>query len=242
MIEVNLIPDVKRELLHTRKVRNLVVSASMIAAAASAGTLIVLGIVLGSVQIASNVASNSIKSKYKELSSKTDINNLLTIQNQLTQIDTISNTKGIYSRIFDVANAVNPQAPNNVTMSSIKYSATDKTITIEGSASGGFNAVDALKKTIINTKLKYTMDSESTETNLSSNVTIADTSYGEDASGSKKLNFTLVFTYADVLLSNTAKNLTVETPNGSVDVTDSKTHVPDSLFQSSASSNDKENN
>lgn len=239
MIEVNLIPDVKREYLHAQRVRNTVISVSMLVAAAAAGAVIVLGLALGSLQFASGQADNSIKSKYKELSDKPDINDLLTIQNQLTQIDMISSNRGVNSRIFDTLSAVNPQAPNNVTMSTVRYNASEKTITIEGSTAGGFNAVDALKKTILNTKLKYTKDSESTETPLSSSVRITNTAYAEDSGGEKKLTFTLTFSYPEELLSNSVKSLVIVSPTGSVDVTDSKKHVPDSLFEAK-DSNKKE--
>ena len=239
MIEVNLIPDVKREYLHAQRVRNTVISVSMLVAAAAAGTVIVLGLALGSLQFASGQADNSIKSKYKELSDKPDINDLLTIQNQLTQIDMISSNRGVNSRIFDTLSAVNPQAPNNVTMSTVRYNASEKTITIEGSTAGGFNAVDALKKTILNTKLKYTKDSESAETLLSSSVRITNTAYAEDSGGEKKLTFTLTFSYPEELLSNSVKSLVIVSPTGSVDVTDSKKHVPDSLFEAK-DSNKKE--
>ena len=179
--------------------------------------------------------SRPIKSKYKELSDKPDINDLLTIQNQLIQIDMISSNRGVNSRIFDTLSAVNPQAPNNVTMSTVRYNASEKTITIEGSTAGGFNAVDALKKTILNTKLKYTKDSESAETLLSSSVRITNTAYAEDSGGEKKLTFTLTFSYPEELLSNSVKSLVIVSPTGSVDVTDSKKHVPDSLFEAKAS-------
>lgn len=239
MIEVNLIPDVKREYLHAQRVRNTVISVSMLVAAAAAGAVIVLGLALGSLQFASGQADNSIKSKYKELSDKPDINDLLTIQNQLTQIDMISSNRGVNSRIFDTLSAVNPQAPNNVTMSTVRYNASEKTITIEGSTAGGFNAVDALKKTILNTKLKYTKDSESAETPLSISVRITNTAYAEDSGGEKKLTFTLTFSYPEELLSNSVKSLVIVSPTGSVDVTDSKKHVPDSLFEAK-DSNKKE--
>ena len=239
MIEVNLIPDVKKEYLRAQRVRNMVISVSMLVAAVSAGVVVVLGLGLGSMQFASGQADNSIKNKYKELSDKPDVNDLLTIQNQLTQIDSISSNKGVNSRIFDVLSAVNPQAPNNVAMSTVRHNAAEKTITIEGSAAGGFNAVDALKKTILNTKLKYTKDSESSDTPLSSSVTISNTAYTEDSGGEKKLTFTLSFVYPEELLSNKIKSLVSASPTGSVDATDSKTHVPDSLFEAK-SSNKKE--
>ena len=72
----------------------MVISVSMLVAAVSAGGVVVLGQGLGSMQFASGQADNSIKNKYKELSDKPDVNDLLTIQNQLTQIDSISSNKG----------------------------------------------------------------------------------------------------------------------------------------------------
>ena len=47
MIEINLIPDVKRELLRTRTMRNAVISLSMIIGIGAIGLAAVLGAVLG---------------------------------------------------------------------------------------------------------------------------------------------------------------------------------------------------
>ena len=44
------------------------------------------------------------------------------------------------------------------------------------------------------------------------------------------------------LVSNSYKNVTIVTPTGSIDVTDSKTRVPDGLFAASSSNDNKEDN
>ena len=236
MIELNLVPDVKQEFIKAQRVRNMVTAGSVLAMLISGGVVVALLMyTFGAQTLMRTLADNGIKSEFGKLSSHEDLGKSLTIQNQLTQIDMISSNRGVNSRIFDILSAVNPQAPNNVTMSTVRYNASEKTITIEGSTAGGFNAVDALKKTILNTKLKYTKDSESAETPLSSSVRITNTAYAEDSGGEKKLTFTLTFSYPEELLSNSVKSLVIVSPTGSVDVTDSKKHVPDSLFEAKTS-------
>lgn len=235
MIEVNLIPDVKQEFLRAQSMRNKVISLSIIISIVAVGLIVALGLVLGTETVRDALADSSIKSEYKKLQSVDNIEDLLTIQNQLSEISNVSSQKAITSRMFDVLAAINPAAPNNVRMTSINIDPSSKTLTIEGSASNSFTATDAFKKTILNTTLQYTRDGASATDPLTSDVTLSDASYGTDASGARVLQFKLSFVYPDALFSNTVSGLKVVSPTGSVDVTDSRLRVPDSLFNSSSS-------
>lgn len=48
MIEINLLPNVKRELLKTRAMRNRVISISFLVGGASIAAVVVLALILGS--------------------------------------------------------------------------------------------------------------------------------------------------------------------------------------------------
>lgn len=240
MIEINLLPNVKRELLKTRVMRNRVISISFLVGGASIAAVVVLALILGSQIAGEAVQSGVIKDKNDKLMAVEDLNKVVTIQNQLTKINEQHSRKKINSRIFDVVTAVNPVAPNNVSFSDIKVNPESKTITLEGSAVNGYSALETLKKTILNTKVQTTDGDKSSEVSLTKEIKDGDTSFGENSEGKKVLQFSFSFEYAEELLAP-ANNGTVSvlTPTGKVDVTDSRQGIPDSLFKSNSKKQEK---
>ena len=240
MIEINLLPNVKRELLKTRVMRNRVISISFLVGGASIAAVVLLALILGSQIAAEAVQNGVIKDRNDKLMAVEDLNKVVTIQNQLTKINEQHSGKKINSRIFDVVTAVNPVAPNNVSFSDIKVNPESKTITLEGSAVNGYSALETLKKTILNTKVQTTDGDKSSEVSLTKEIKDGDTSFGENSEGKKVLQFSFSFEYAEELLAP-ANNGTVSvlTPTGKVDVTDSRQGIPDSLFKSNSKKQEK---
>ena len=241
MIEINLLPNVKRELLKTRAMRNRVISISFLVGGASIATVVVLALILGSQFAAEAVQGGVIKDRNDKLMAVEDLNKVVTIQHQLTKINEQHSRKKLNSRIFDVVTAVNPVAPNNVSFSDIKVNPESKTITLEGSAVNGYSALETLKKTILNTKVQTTDGDKSSEVSLTKEIKDGDTSFGENSEGKKVLQFSFSFEYAEELLSPANNNGTVSvlTPTGKVDVTDSRQGIPDSLFKSNSKKQEK---
>ncbi len=240
MIEINLLPNVKRELLKTRAMRNRVISISFLVGGASIAAVVVLALILGSQIAAEAVQNGVIKDRNDKLMAVEDLNKVVTIQHQLTKINEQHSGKKLNSRIFDVVTAVNPVAPNNVSFSDIKVNPGSKTITLEGSAVNGYSALETLKKTILNTKVQTTDGDKSSEVSLTKEIKDGDTSFGENSEGKKVLQFSFSFEYAEELLAP-ANNGTVSvlTPTGRVDVTDSRQGIPDSLFKSNSKKQEK---
>ena len=240
MIEINLLPNVKRELLKTRAMRNRVISISFLVGGASITAVVVLALILGSQIAAEAVQGRVIKDRNDKLMAVEDLNKVVTIQHQLTKINEQHSGKKINSRVFDVVTAVNPVAPNNVSFSDIKVNPESKTITLEGSAVNGYSALETLKKTILNTKVQTTDGDKSSEVSLTKEIKDGDTSFGENSEGKKVLQFSFSFEYAEELLAP-ANNGTVSvlTPTGKVDVTDSRQGIPDSLFKSNSKKQEK---
>ena len=240
MIEINLLPNVKRELLKTRAMRNRVISISFLVGGASIAAVVVLALILGSQIAAEAVQNGVIKDRSDKLMAVEDLNKVVTIQHQLTKINEQHSGKKINSRIFDVVTAVNPVVPNNVSFSDIKVNPGSKTITLEGSAVNGYSALETLKKTILNTKVQTTDGDKSSEVSLTKEIKDGDTSFGENSEGKKVLQFSFSFEYAEELLAP-ANNGTVSvlTPTGKVDVTDSRQGIPDSLFKSNSKKQEK---
>lgn len=239
MIEINLVPDVKQELIRANRVRAVVISSTILVGIAAAGIVALLAAYLFLGQaVRSNLADAAIKDKSNQLSNVNDLNKTLTIQHQLAKLPELHDQKNITSRFFDLLVAINPPAPNQVSFSLARLDSDQKTVRLEGQGVNGYTSADVLKKTILNTTISYHDGSNNTKsTPLTDNVSTTELSYGEDATGKKVLRFTLTFTYDEALFSRSSQDAIIVRP-GRQNVTDSFEHLPESLFSDRVS--DKE--
>ena len=229
MIEINLVPDIKQELIKAGRVRTKVIMGAIFVGIVSVAVVILLAFYVFGVQTARNIfADSAIKSGNEKLMAITDLSKTLTIQNQLTKITILNDDKKVDSRTFDLLTAIIPPAPNNILISDMTIDSTTNTITINGQATNSYAAVEVFKKTIDGAVVKFT-GSGSDGVKLASNISTSDTRYGEDSSGAKVLRFTISFNYATELFSPKSKNVSVVvTTQGNV--TDSHLGVPQSFF------------
>jgi hypothetical protein len=230
MIEINLVPDVKQELINAQRVRTSVISLSILVGMAAIAVVIVLAVWVFGVQAARGALSDdTIKKESQKLSQVADISNMLTIQNQLSKLPEMHDSKSIDSRIFDVLATINPPAPNNVMINNLSLDSSSKTIKIEAHATNRYNALEVFKKTISATTFEYVKDGKKQSVPLASQMSHSDVSYGDDASGGVVLRFAISFVYPDELFARTAENATIVAPTRT-NVTDSFLGVPNSLF------------
>jgi hypothetical protein len=236
MIEINLIPDVKQEFLKAQKLRNATISISILAGLGAIAITAVLALLLGAQLIHENIQKDAVKSEFAKLQKVSDVNDLLTIQSQLAALPVLQKNKSMTSRVFDTIVAITPNDQNQIKISNLQIDPESNTMTIEGSTVSGFTATDVFRKTILNTKVTYRSGDEDTTVPLTEEVMMGPTSYGEDSTGARVLRFKLSFEYPSELLTNAGTSVRVQSPTGQVDVTDSKTRVPDSLFSQQAQS------
>jgi len=231
MIEINLVPDVKQELIKAQRIRSTVISFSIVIGIIAAGAVTALAIYAFPVQsLRGAVVDDAIKKGGAQLTGVTDLSKTLTIQNQLTKISSLHDAAPIDSRVFDMLVAIIPPSPNDVQISDLTIDSTSGTITMDGQAANSYAAVEVFKKTIDGAVVKFTDGSgTSQQVPLATNISTSNTSYGEDASGNKVLRFTLSFTYAPELFSALSKNATV-TVAAQGNATDSFLGVPTSIF------------
>ena len=231
MIEINLVPDVKQELIKAQRIRSTVIAASLLIGSISVAVVALLVMYIFTVQaVRGGLVDNAIKQGSDKLASVEDLSKVLTIQNQLTKISDLNSNKNIYSRIFDLLSSIIPPSPNDVQISNLKIDSTTDLITIEGQASNSYAAVEVFKKTIEGAKVRYIdSNNKAQEVTLASSISTSDTSYGEDSSGIKVLRFTISFVYAPELFSLASKNASVViTIKGNA--TDSYIDIPKSIF------------
>ena len=238
MIEINLIPDVKQEFLKVQKLRNATISISILAGMGAIGITAILALLLGAQLIHENIQKDAVKNEFAKLQKVSGVDDLLTIQNQLATIPMLQKDKSMTSRVFDTIVAITPNDQNQIKISNLQIDPESNTMTIEGSTVNGFTATDVFRKTILNTKVTYASGGEGRDTTvpLTDDVKMGPTSYGEDSTGARVLRFKLSFEYPPELLTNAGTSVRVQSPSGQIDVTDSKTRVPDSLFTQRAQS------
>lgn len=240
MIEINLVPDVKQELIKAQRVRASVISVAILSGLIAGGVVVLLAIWVFGVQTARGVIlDNTIQSESETLASVEDVNETLTIQNQLSKISEMHNNKTITSRVFDILTTINPPEPNNVAITNLTLDLDASTITIEAQAANGYPALETFKKTIAATTFRYSQDGEQFSVPLASDMSDSERSYGEDASGARVLRFTLSFVYPEELFSRAAESATIVAPERT-NATDSFQGVPRSLFTQRANDVEEE--
>ncbi len=238
MIEINLIPDVKQELLKAQRARAVVISASIFTSIVAMAVVVVLLVYMFVVQGARNLyLDGQIDTKGKQFSSVEDLSKILTIQNQLKTISDLNGQKKMDARVFDMMSAITPPGSNAISFSQITIgdASTDGTTTTASTDGGGqihlegqttgYDAMEVFKKTISNTMIQFTQNGETKTVPLAANINTSDISYGEDAEGHRVLRFTLTFDYPAELLSPASANLSFK-QNVNGNVTDSYIGIP----------------
>lgn len=229
MIEINLIPDVKQELINAQRTRTTVVTFSIFTGIASLGVVVLLLIyVFGAQTVRSLLADDAITRGSAQLAEIEDVSETLTIQNQLVQIEALNETKKVESRIFEVLEAVLPPAPNQVQISNLSLDAETTALVVEGQTPN-FETLEIFKKTIEGAVVTYANGDEEVSDPLAQDISITDVSYGEDTNNNRVLRFTLSFVYPEVLFSAQVPNVLIQLTNEG-NVTDSFLGIPRSIF------------
>ena len=156
--EINLVPDIKEEMIKTLKLRNYIFFLCIVVAAVSAGLTAVFGVIMGGQQIAIESKKEAIENMSSKLNSYSDLNDFLTIKDQLGDISTLTNNKKVLSRTFNVLTALLPGANNpdtiKVSKLSVNLSEDDPSFNFEAQANAGkepfidYNVLDAFKKSM----------------------------------------------------------------------------------------------
>lgn len=242
MIEVNLVPDVKQELIRAERIRSVVISMTILVGMAAFGLVVLLGLWVFGVQMARGaISDNTIETENAKLAAVEDLEDSLTIQNQLHVLPSLHEGKQIDSRIFDVIATINPPPPNNITISKLTIDAAEQTITIDAQTIGGYPALEVFKKTIEATEFHYKDAEDKEEVKmLADSISDGDRSYGENASGQRELRFSLTFEYPEELFAPYLRNARIVGPDRT-NVTDSNLGIPKSLFSPKANDSEEGN-
>lgn len=225
MVELNLLPDVKKEFLNAQRARRRTIAlAILITIIAAAATVLFAFYVYGVQSVVLFAQTDDIKKKAAEVKGIEDINKYLTIQNQLANLSQLHDGKVNLSRLMDFLPTLNPAPPKNVTLSNVDVSTANKTITLKGSVKD-YAALTTFKDTLVNSEYSYGSGNDATTSKLFSEVAIDSAAY-ETSGGT--VSFSVVATYDENAFMQKNKNVTVKVPN--IETTQSVVGAPQKLF------------
>jgi Tfp pilus assembly protein PilN len=170
MIQLNLLPDVKLEYIKAQKSRRLVSSVAVLVSVLAIAILLITLAVDGLQKKHLSDVNHDISSETSKLQSQPNINQILTVQNQLESLTALHASKPAASSIFSYLNEV---TPTQASITNFTIDFTKQTIEITGTADAlsSINTyVDTLKAT------NYTSDKTTTSSPAFSNVVL--TSFG----------------------------------------------------------------
>lgn len=154
--EINLVPDIKDEMIKTLKLRNLIFFICIVIAASSLGSILMFASVAGGQQAIVDSKSNTIDNLTTKIKSYSDLTDFLTIKDQLGNIAEISNNKKVFSRLFNILAALIPTNGDKIEISelNIDFSTSPVTMSFDAQVDAltppyiDYNVLDGFKKSM----------------------------------------------------------------------------------------------
>lgn len=254
MIEINLLPDVKRDLIKAQQLRNIVTFVSIIIGGVMLAGVVLLFLTTQGQQFVMGLKTNDISNKFAEMQKIKDGETAATLRNQLNAIQKIRNASPDTSRLIGtILPAIQTTGENAVQFSSVNYDPETRIVSIEGQASNGFPALEAFIKTIKYSQIIYGGEGsqcKASEVEKDSNICMLadegsvvrnESSLGANEQGQNVLRFAVSFKLNEAALKFSSKNFAVKAL-GRKNVTDSTIQVPAGIFtQNSKKDSEKEN-
>ena len=160
MYEINLVPDVKAELLHKQKLRNLVILICIAAGVACVVVVIILAGIVATEAITLAQLDHEIKCRSEGDTNCTNtdtpvnkfdnLETLLTMKSQMYDLNALNDAQMNLSRIFSMFDTILPDSPQsgtvNVSMLDADFESMQFTINANSKNSIGFTAREAFAK------------------------------------------------------------------------------------------------
>ncbi len=228
MIQLNLLPDVKKEFLRSQRVKRTVIGISILV---TIGAVALTAILFATVYFAQPgliaIKSDEIQDRYKELKEVKDIDKYLTIQNQLAALPELHENKAMYSRLFSFLKTLNPAPPDNIRLSSLQINEEEKSILFTGTTSS-FKSFNVFQDTLRKAQMTFKeagSDEERTEPLFTENgITIENQSLAT-SQGKTEVSFSLRAVYNEAAFKFTSDDVGLKVPTAQT--SQSVTGTPD---------------
>ena len=104
--EINLVPDIKDEMIKTLKLRNFIFFLCIVVASASVAAIAIFLTIAGGQNLAITSKEETISKLSEKLANYSDLNEFLTIKGQVDNISTTTDSKKVFSRTFNILGAM----------------------------------------------------------------------------------------------------------------------------------------
>ncbi len=159
--EINLVPEVKMQMIKTQKMRNIVLFVCIIVSAVSIGAVVVLFGVKSGQDIAMASQDGKLKTMSERLLGYDELNDLVAIQGQLSGLSQLASNKKVLSRTFAALGVMMPTGGDSVQLSNLRVNLDENLLTLEGQADAkvspyiDYRVLESYKKGTALTKYDY---------------------------------------------------------------------------------------
>lgn len=159
--EINLVPDIKAQMIRAQKIRNLVLFICIVVSAVSIGVVLVLFGIKSGQDIAMSNQDKKINTMSVKLNDFDELEDLVMIQKQLDKLSEIGEEKTVPSRVFGALGVMLPKGQDIVQLSELRLDLEKNTIRMEGQADAqvdpliDYRVLESFKKGVALTKFDY---------------------------------------------------------------------------------------
>ena len=152
--EVNLVPDVKLQMIRLQKIRNLVFFICIVVSIASISTVAVLGGIKGTQDLLISGQESHIKNLSDKITTYKELPDFLTIQDQLKKLSEINKNRPVLSRVFPILRNLFPTGADTITMSELNVNLDTATLNFDAQANAGeepkidYRVLESFKKSV----------------------------------------------------------------------------------------------
>lgn len=170
MFEINLVPDIKADMLRKQRMSNMVLFICIIVAAVSAGIVLLLGSIVGGQNIAMANQDKEIKCRSEGIGSCgstygtavlkfENVNEFLTIQDQMSKLAVVNENKLLLSRVFGILDVILPTGDETVAVSELSIDLSNTMLSFEAQGDSTSNidykALEVFKKAATRSYFDY---------------------------------------------------------------------------------------
>ncbi len=132
--EINLVPDVKRQMIKAMRFRNIMLFICIVVVSFAGGTVVITASIWEGQNIAMSSQDSRIKMMSDKINSFSSLSDFLTIQTQLNDLNTINTNKKVLSRVFPILGVILPAGPDKITLSELNVDLNNNVLRFDGQA------------------------------------------------------------------------------------------------------------
>ena len=159
--EVNLVPEVKRQMIKAMKFRNIMLFVCIVLVSVAGATVVIMAGIWEGQNISMSSQDGKLKAMSDKIKSYSSLSELLTIQTQLNELGEINANKKVLSRVFPIVRTILPEGPDTIEISELSVNLTESTIRFDAQADAkvspyiDYRVLESFKKGVSLMKYDY---------------------------------------------------------------------------------------